>query len=120
MWDLAQWPWWVWVSVGLCVLAGILAGVLHYRTHHDALLALQVGVERFIGTLASRGMPEQANELGHTIGAEIAKAGPAVRRLNNTLHAKTKAQVAAESLSGKSTRELIMDAFRGQGREAAP
>ena len=43
------WSWWIWLSIGLVAVAAIIVGVVHYRTHRNAVKALQAGIEFFIG-----------------------------------------------------------------------
>ena len=105
------WSWWIWLSIGLVAVAAIIVGVVHYRTHRNAVKALQAGIEFFIGKLAAKGMPIEANELGKTIGESVTKAGSLVQKLNDKLHEQTKVKVAADLLEGKNTRELIAKAF---------
>jgi len=109
---VAGWSLWVWVSLGLVAAAAVVGGLIHYRTHRDALGAVQASIEIFMGKLASRGMAIEANELGATVGETVSKAGVLVKRLNDKHHKKTKAKLMAAHPEGKSTREIIAEAFR--------
>jgi hypothetical protein len=115
----AGWSLWTWITIGLALGAAVVGGIIYYKTHKSALGALQAGIEIFIGKLAARGMPTEAQELGSTVGESVTKAGPWVKRLNNALHKKTKVKVAAEHPAGKNTRELITEAFQKERPDAS-
>ncbi len=102
-------PWYVWPI--LVALAGAaVAGIASYRRHRSWLRALMAGAEYAIGELAKQGQPSAAEGVGRNIGNAIEKAGPAVKRANDRLHAEVKKTVAAQL--GNNTRTLIAEALR--------
>lgn len=111
--------WFGWITLGAITVVVVLAGLRHFLIHKNALQALQVAAETAIGLLAVKGLPEEASNLGKTIGDHMKAAGPVVKRLNDALHRKAKAKIT--ETTGKSTRELIADAFRKKAaREPQP
>lgn len=103
----------LWLVLAL-VAALLVAGLGLWRARKAGKAwpaALQEAAESFIGTLANRGMPKEAQELARTFGKHVDAAGPLVKRLNQKLLEETKLKVAADSLSGKQTRDLIREAY---------
>lgn len=120
--------WWGWLIIAAAVVAGGVVAVVTYRKARAngksvlaaALAAASEGAERAIQYLAANGQPDLAHKIGSLIGETVAQTDPDVQNAVNTIHGSVKAGLAAAHPQGKSTRDLIRDAFAKLHNAEAP
>ena len=100
-----------WISLALVVVGIASKFYLVLRATKSWGQALQTAAEMAAVNLTAQGLPDQANQIGKTIGTVMEASSPLIQKINAKAFTKTKANMAKD---GIDLRALISDATRRQ------